>query len=139
MLLRQRQTQQPELGEPRPERGGVAHGVVLELAGEIEPAVPRAGTAYRVTQQLLLGGEVHVHERCSSAQRCSGCQDSPRRVQGLSSGAVGMATRAVHVVARRSSACIVPSRGTPPQPASSTATTGTGPRGGMVSPGDTEA
>src|SRR4051794_18958883 len=127
MLLRQGQAQQPELRERRPKRGGVADRVVLQLAREIEAAVPCAGATHRVTQEFLLGREVHVHGRCSSPQRCSGCQDSPRRVQGLSSAVVGTATRAVYVGTSRPSAGPGTAKQSPPPPGSPTGSSATAP------------
>ena len=57
----------PSSAELRPERVGVADGVVLHRADDVEAAVARAHAGDRLAQHVLLGSEVEIHHGLQSS------------------------------------------------------------------------
>ena len=108
-----------ELGELGPHAGGIADGVVLHRAHDLEVGVLGAHAAHHLAEHVLLFGEVEVQHGVSLSQ---GRHWSPRRAQGLSSEFVGTATRTEQVLHVVGSALVGPvavsvtSSDTQPQP-----------------------
>src|SRR5207248_4354634 len=90
----------------------VADGVVLELADDLRGRVLLQQAADRLSQHLLLFGEVQVHPQ--------GLQSSPWIRHGLSSSSTGTRTRAVHSVTSSSPTVNATSRSAHPSETSVT-------------------
>ena len=129
-VLGDREAVQAELAERRPQGRRVADRVVLQLAYDVDAAVPLARSSYRLAQQLLLRGEVKIHRvsipRPGGARGCRRELSVRRRAP----------CRSCRGDRRRAAAT---SRPTQPQPSSSTSVLVTVPVMVIVSPGKTES
>ena len=85
--FRDREPEQPEVGQLRPERLGVADRIVLDLAHDGERCVLLAHPAHGLPQHLLFVGEVEIHRspRATGARRrragSTGCRRRPRALR----------------------------------------------------------